>query len=557
MQHMPCRSLRSIARWSFAAVLGSLVLVGCGPSPGTLDLFAKPQSVLDNGDSVEIRVEATHKDGTVGSGVVKLTTSAGVVESSSVKLDAFGTATTNFSCSLEDDPGCKSLVTVTGEWRGLTSDVQVKMIERCPGRKWCTSACVDTKSDWHNCGGCGVQCSPTQACVNSTCVPCPGDDCDGDGWSPAQGDCCDQYNVCDLPTRVNPGAIEVAGNGLDDDCDGRVDLSNPSYAPPCDLSLPTSPTDPMDYARALGLCRVTGETDRTWGVVSAELLRVDGAPLGRAFGATLRPRFGTLQPLEGSRLVVMSSAVATDLVQTAPALTDADTSTNADLKTCLGPGCVNDWFEAARPPVKLAAHLPTSPKCGGDGSQKDAYDSVMLRLRIRAPTNVASFKIRGRFFSAEYPEYVCSPFNDQMIMLIDTPGANVGNPPDKNLMTYGDSMNVNWPIGINLASGTPLFQTCVTKANSPSCWDDSVSTASCQSGPADLTTTQFGFANNGDAGCVAGGATTWLATRGNVSPGSIFELRTAVWDVGDHALESLALLDDFEWSVQVADAGTE
>jgi hypothetical protein len=173
----------------------------------------------------------------------------------------------------------------------------------------------------------------------------------------------------------------------------------------------------------------------------------------------------------------------------------------------------------------------------------------MLYLKIRAPTNAKSFRVKSRFFSLEYPEFVCSPFNDQVVLLINAPGA-FGNPPDKNLMMYSADAGV-WPVGVNLATGTPLFQTCVAKAANPMCWDMSVDEKSCNLGPADLAQTQFG-----GMPCPAGGATRWLTTAGNVAPGKVFELRAAVWNVGDGALDSLILFDDFEWSVDAADAGT-
>ena len=44
-----------------------------------------------------------------------------------------------------------------------------------------------------------------------------------------------------------------------------------------------------------------------------------------------------------------------------------------------------------------------------------------MRLSLRVPTNANSFSVDMFFFSAEYPEYVCSTYNDQLIALVDTP----------------------------------------------------------------------------------------------------------------------------------------
>ena len=109
----------------------------------------------------------------------------------------------------------------------------------------------------------------------------------------------------------------------------------------------------------------------------------------------------------------------------------------------------------------------------------------MLVLRMRAPTNAKAFSFNSFFFSAEYPEYVCSNYNDQFLALVDTPNGTpkpIANPIDKNLMTYTQG-GQQWPIGINIAKGTSLFSVCnVMQPQDPSCSADNVGAGSCSLG---------------------------------------------------------------------------
>ena len=443
------------------------------------------------------------------------------------------------------------------------------------GLTLCGTSCVNMQTDVAHCGACTTVCSPGDKCITGQCQPCDSTttDCDGDGWLVSEGDCCDKPGLCGTsPELVNPGAIEVVGNGIDDNCNGKADLFDTADTVPCDSTLVSSSTTATDFAKALGLCRSTVETpatkkDRTWGLISAQLLRADATTLGTEHrGHSIRPAFGGIVPNEGQRMVVLSSGVAADATQTSPgpnggAPTGYNVSTsqgnNVNISTCTQPLCIKDWFSTANPPLKAANALPVAPSCGSGtaGSPTLAQDSVMLVLRLRAPTNAKAFSFNSYFFSAEYPEYVCSSFNDQIIALVNTPVGtpSVANPVDKNLMTY-TSGNQRWPIGINIAKGTSLFAVCESQATNAECWDTNVSTSSCSLGAGHLTDT--GFETPTASSCTIGGGTYWLTTSGNVVPGEIVELRIAIWDVGDMSFDSLVLIDGFKWLSSATLPGT-
>jgi hypothetical protein len=392
----------------------------------------------------------------------------------------------------------------------------------------------------------------------------------------AQGDCCDQPGGCSVdPAKVNPGAVEIMGNGVDDDCNGRTDLADSVALVSCDGTLDSVPSSPTDLARALGICQLTSATpatpaQRTWGLLEAALLRADGSPLGDPRAASIRPSFGQISPatVEGSRIVVLSTGIAADETQTNPGpnggvpgvqgvSTVHSPPSVVSLSSPGQPRSIHDWFAAENLPLKPAGALPTAPGCVGSQVEA-ANDSVMLVLRLRAPPNARAFSLRSYFLSAEYPDTVCTTYNDQLVALVRTPNAlpSAPNPPDGNLMTYLHGGKA-WPVGINIASGTPLFSVCDRKPDKPGkpdCWKNpSVSPDSCSLGAGQLAGTGFEAAGSG---CATGGGSYWLTTRGNVAPGEEVEIRIAIWDVSDSSFDSLVLLDGFRWLADPVSPGT-
>ena len=62
-----------------------------------------------------------------------------------------------------------------------------------------------------------VGASPAWADCDDPDNPVPEEDCDGDGFTPADGDC------DDLQSQINPDAEEVCGDETDNDCDDVID----------------------------------------------------------------------------------------------------------------------------------------------------------------------------------------------------------------------------------------------------------------------------------------------------------------------------------------------
>ncbi|MGN6104765.1 MAG: choice-of-anchor L domain-containing protein [Kofleriaceae bacterium] len=372
-------------------------------------------------------------------------------------------------------------------------------------------------------------------------------DADGDGYTTCGGDCCDSTE-CSDPALVNPGAFDAPGNNLDDDCDGIID----NAALVCDQGLPSNSTVAMDYAKAIELCQTTTMAERRWGVIEAKLTLANGAGVPATRAHAIRNKFGmNVLPKGGASMALLSTGAAAGQGDTNPPFQDFENSP-----------LFGNNKRSAFPADFVAANggkLPNAPGCPDpDGSE--AYDPVMLTLKIRVPSNARSFKLDTNFFSSEFPEYTCSPFNDFFVVLLDSSysGANP-NPTDKNLAFYQPMNSADkYPVGVNLAHGnTGLFTQCLngTTGCTPDATSGSINT--CVSTDQLVGTGLDKLSrDNCDSNSLQGGGTGWLQTSGNVVPGEIITLRIAIWDTSDPDLDSIAVVDAFQWSVDLSQPGT-
>lgn len=341
----------------------------------------------------------------------------------------------------------------------------------------------------------GIQCQPSLTT-----------DLDGDGWTPAQGDC----NDCD-PDQ-GPSAIEMptpsGGTPLDEDCDGEIDEPNSV----CDAGLPVDGADALDAARAIDLCQVA-DSGR-WGVVKAAWVLPDGSapPETEAFalGHGFLDRFGAnVAVRHGKRMLALSSGTARQ-----PGEADY-----------VDPRGYEKGYSTKAPD----GFPKPSPGCPGVHSGVP-YDSVGLEIIVRAPQNAEAFEFDFDFYTFEFPDHTCSLYNDLFAALLS---AQPGQPFE----------NVSFDGAGNTICVNSVFLEACSCVGGPPCLVGGHE-HECTLGAAPLVGTGFGADTSifGDRG-----ATGWLTTAAPVERGGTLTLRFAIHDAGDARFDSTVLIDNFRW----------
>ena len=147
------------------------------------------------------------------------------------------------------------------------------------------------------------------------------------------------------------------------------------------------------------------------------------------------------------------------------------------------------------------------PPYGASGERES------LALELTVPAHANSFALSCAFFSAEYPEWVGSAFNDTF---------------ELNVVGSAYSGNAAVDSAGNVISINSALFTVTT--------------------PSDLTGTTF------DGG--VGGGTGWLMVVVPVDPSTTVDLEMTIYDVSDGSYDSAVLIDNFEWSEAEIDTPT-
>jgi len=394
--------------------------------------------------------------------------------------------------------------------------------------------------------------------------PPPGggaDDLDGDGFSPAAGDCNDRdftvhpgapelcdardhncngmlddtcdvdhdgYNACpggdvrcqppsgknglpggdcdDHEPRKNPGAVEFQDNHLDDNCDGQVDEA------PVACDAPTANPGGRDYAGALDLCP-------PWFVAAS--FNNDGD----ARAHSLRTAYGQgYHPKAGRSFVMLSTGLALDKGD--PGFVEPQIGTEFGYR------------DSNPHPTGY-----TSQQCHGDIHQLDElliYDYTELSIALRVPSNAHSIAFDFLFVSSEYPEYIDVDYNDKFFALLTT--AALG----------GHETNISYDAGKRpITVNTSLFTVC--QSADDVCHDPAHPVPNiCPQPVTELAGT--GMEDDDGYGRAIGGGTGWLSTEAPVSPGETARLRLVVFDEGDDRFDSSVVIDHLRFQPTSLDA---
>jgi hypothetical protein len=295
----------------------------------------------------------------------------------------------------------------------------------------------------------------------------------------------------------------------------------------CDSGLAIDDADAASFAKAIGICGsqlVSATYSRGYGMTEA--------PHAGQWG--LLPKFGSvIVPREGAAMGVISSGYGREYDNTSG--TDQGDESSAFVA---GTSLDGDKYPTGAAP-------PGFPKAAS-GCQQDnkVNDMVDVKLTLKAPSDASGIQFDFNFWSSEWPNWVCSNFNDAFTAYLTS---------QKTTDNISFDSNSN-PVAVN----NNFFNRCTpntTVGCDSALSGGTQSVSACAAGVSELQGTGFGYTEPTDcfdgsgagASASAGGATGWLTTTAPITPGETFTLEFMIWDAGDGNLDSSVLIDNFQW----------
>ena len=267
------------------------------------------------------------------------------------------------------------------------------------------------------------------------------------------------------------------------------DILNSGLFGPCDGTFDIDSDDPIEAARAIGLCH---------SLVSAEWVSPDGSPPANDpdfdIGHGIKEQFGTnVNQTEGEQFLILSTGTARD---------PADPGYQADYDK----GYVNNY----------PAGFPYNhPSCGPSDQPQDG---IGLKVVLDVPSFATVLSFDYRFYTHDFPNWLCALNNDQPIVSF-SPDPGGTNPAGNVLIdANGHPVNVN-------------SQDVITFC------DPGLTGYACASGLNDLIGTGFDTE----------GGSEWITINVPVVGNTTIEVIFAIWDARDGVLASSILIDNARW----------
>jgi hypothetical protein len=338
-----------------------------------------------------------------------------------------------------------------------------------------------------------------------------GCDDDNDGYCDAGMQIVGKPDICpmgggdcfDWSPLIHPGAKEIPGNGMDDNCDGTKE-GEPitKLEPDCGGIICTGQSNAAIKC-GLDLCYPGLDL-----VQSVKVWSPTNSPIKTAYAVV--NHFGSLNndlaPFGGDSYVLLASGKATGIMHSDD----------------LGGTSISDPFAK-------------------DGY--NTYNNMEIVLQMTAPKGAKGFTIDYIFMSEEYEEWIVSSFNDKFYILLNAPQTTGGK---KKVINYTACSNPGMYFDFQ-KDGKKWCYIAINTAFSEK----------CPNVPTNINGTGFScafdiFWDSSDTGSSTG----WLQTSWPIQPEEKFELIFHIHDSSDGILDSEVILDNFKWETDAFVQGT-